>query len=134
MAVARADPYRCFNFRVGIGGKTRATDGFSEVRFPTMLVGRDVESIDASPYLVLRRGFTGRLDLYEWWQQQRQPKPTAGRIVVVELLDEANGEPVTAWRFSGCRPVALQYSPLNALESDVLCETVTLAFEDTSIV
>jgi phage tail-like protein len=133
MAVARDDPYRCFNFRVGIGGKSRAADGFAEVRFPTMVVSREVPVVDASPYLVLRRGFTGRLDLYEWWLQQRQPKRTAGRIVTVELLDEAHREVGVTWRFTGCRPVALDYSPLDALASGLLIETATLAFDEVSM-
>lgn len=133
MAVARDDPYRSFNFRVGVGGKSRATDGYTEVRFPTMLVSREIEPVEASPYLVLRRGFTGRLDMYEWWQQQRQPKGTAGRTVTVELLDESSREVGAVWRFTGCRPVALDYSPLDALGSAVLVETVTLSFDDASI-
>ena len=36
MAVQRADPYGSFNFRVAIGARGRATEGFSEVRLPTM--------------------------------------------------------------------------------------------------
>ena len=133
MAVARVDPYRGFNFRVGIGGKTRAADGFTEVRFPSMLVSRELAPDDASPFLVLRRGFTGRLDLYEWWLQQRQPKRTTGRTVTVELLDEANLDIGATWRFTGCRPIALDYSPLDALASGVLVETVTLTFDEVSM-
>ena len=135
MAVERRDPYRSFNFRVAIGGRARATDGYSEVRLPTLAIGGDVPDWMASErHLVLRRGYTGSSDLREWWRQERaSPKRGRGRVVVVELLDETGGEAVTAWRFVGCRPVALHYSPLNALESAVLVETIALAFDDVAI-
>ena len=51
----------------------------------------------------------------------------------VELLGEPSGEPVTTWRFVGCRPVALDYSPLNALESAIMIETISLTFDDVVI-
>ena len=37
VAIQRRDPYRSFNFRVAIGGRAAANDGFSAVRFPTLL-------------------------------------------------------------------------------------------------
>ena len=140
MAIQRRDPYRNFNFRVAIGGRSRANDGFSAVRLPTLLARPDV-AIEAeatlgdegSSHLVLRRGFTGAMDLHEWWMQERGPKRTRGRIVTVELLDETNTEVAVAWRFTGCRPVALHYSPLDALESAVVTETVVLAFDDVEV-
>ncbi|HZB41187.1 MAG TPA: phage tail protein [Ilumatobacter sp.] len=139
MAIQRRDPYRNFNFRVAIGGRARANDGFSAVRLPTLLTRPDV-AVDAeealgedSSHLVLRRGFTGALDLNEWWMQERGPKGSRGRIVTVELLDETNTEVAVAWRFTGCRPVALHYSSLDALESAVVTETIVLAFDDVEM-
>ena len=98
MATQRRDPYRNFNFRVAIGGRASANDGFSALRLPTLLTRPDV-AVDAesalgdegSSHLVLRRGFTG------------------------------------------CRPVALHYSPLDALESAVVTETIVLAFDDVDV-
>lgn len=138
MAVERDLPYGSFNFRVGIGGRGRASQGFSEVRLPRFLLRPDVTAgrdagrdagVGDSAHLVLRRGFSGGLDLYAWWDQERQSKRSRGRIVTVELLDESSHEPVVAWRFVGCRPVALEYSPLNALESSVVVETIMLSFD-----
>lgn len=142
MAVQRDQPYGSFRFRVGLGGRARASEGFSEVRLPRFLLrpavaagreaGRDASSNDSvggADHLVLRRGFSGGLDLYAWWDQERQSKRSRGRIVTVELLEESSHEPVTAWRFTGCRPVALEYSPLNALESAVVVETIVLSFD-----
>ncbi len=138
MAVERDRPYGSFNFRVGIGGRGRASQGFSEVRLPRFLLRPDVTAgrdagrdagVGDSAQLVLRRGFSGGLDLYAWWDQERQSKRSRGRIVTVELLDESSHEPVVDWRFVGCRPVALEYSPLNALESSVVVETIMLSFD-----
>ena len=140
MAIQRRDPYRNFNFRVAIGGRSRANDGFSAVCLPTLLARPEVAvgaeaalGDEGSSHLVLRRGFTGAMDLHEWWMQERGPKRTPGRIVTVELLDETNTEVAVAWRFTGCRPVALHYSPLDALESAVVTETVVLAFDDVEV-
>ena len=135
MAVQRLDPYGNFNFRVAIGGRGRASEGFCDVRLPTLLV-RPEQAAEAtaalgdegSAHLVLRRGFNGATELQEWWTQERGPKRSRGRIVTVELLDERHG-PVSTWRFGGCRPVALHYSPLNALESSVVIESIVLAFD-----
>lgn len=140
MAIQSRDPYRNFNFRVAIGGRSQANRGFSAVRLPTLLTHPDV-GVDAeealgdagSSCLVLRRGFTGAMDLHEWWMQERGPKRSRGRIVTVELLDETNTEVAVAWRFTGCRPVALHYSPLDALESAVVTETIVLAFDDVEM-
>ena len=143
MAVERDRPYGSFNFRVGLGGRGRASEGFSEVRLPRFLLrpdvtaGRDdgrVDGVGDSAHLVLRRGFSGGLDLYAWWDQERQSKRSRGRIVTVELLEESSHEPVVAWRFIGCRPIALEYSPLNALESAVVVETIVLSFDHVEMI
>ncbi len=142
MAVERDRPYASHHFRVGLGGRggasTRAQAGFSEVILPRLAHDRvhndpPPEFADSPALLVLRRGFAGSLDLYQWWDQQRQPKRSRGRTVTVELLGEPSGEPVTTWRFVGCRPVALDYSPLNALESAIMIETISLTFDDVVI-
>jgi phage tail-like protein len=141
MAAERRDPYRGFNFRVAIGGKARASDGgFASVRLPTLPVRPEiVDAADAAlgerhdTHIVLSRGFTGARDLQEWWQQERAAaKPTRGRGVAVDLLDETNTEVVMSWRFGNCRPVALHYSPLDALSSDVVVETIVLTFDDVA--
>jgi phage tail-like protein len=140
VAIQRRDPYRNFNFRVAIGGRGRADDGFSGVRLPTLLARPDVV-VDAdgplggegASHLVLRRGFTGAMDLHDWWMQERGPKRSRGRVVAVDLLDETNTQVAVTWRFTGCRPVALHYSPLDALEAAVITETIELAFDDVEM-
>lgn len=124
MAVARDRPYGSFRFRVTVARRGLDCVG---VVLPRMLVGTDADE-PALDRLVLRRGYTGSLDLYEWWHHERQPKRTRGRRVTVDLLDD-DGRAVTTWRFEGCRPVALEYSPLDAGESALVFETITLTVD-----
>lgn len=126
MALACDRPYGSFRFRVAVA--RRELDCVA-VTLPRMTVDRDEHD---PGHLVLRRGYTGSLDLYEWWQQQRGPKPGRGRRVTVDLLGD-DGRPVTTWQFDGCRPVALEYSPLDAAESAIVFETVTLAVTATEM-
>ncbi len=137
MAVASHErrPYGSFNFRVVLGESGRETLGFCEVVFPDFPVPapaarrRPAESTDRPATLLLRRGFDGRPELYDWWNDVRRArkKPPA-RTVTVELLNETR-RPVARWTFTGCRPVTLAYSPLDAQASAVLIETLELSFE-----
>ena len=78
---------------------------------------------------MLRRGATGALDLYEWWQAARAGSAKRGRVVTVKLLAADLATVVMTWRFRNARPLALSYSPLNALDGSVLMETIELAFD-----
>lgn len=78
--------------------------------------------------LVLRRGHTGSSELYEWWRAERDRERRRVREVSVVVLDDAH-RPVTGWRFTGCRLVSLEISPLDALVASVLVETVELSFD-----
>ena len=126
MAVASDRPYGGFRFRVTVARRELACVA---VALPRMTVVADER--DAG-HLVLRRGYNGSLDLYEWWQQERSPKPGRGRRVTVDLLGD-DGRPVTTWQFDGCRPVALEYSPLDAAESAIVFETITLTVTRTEM-
>ncbi|HEY4956392.1 MAG TPA: phage tail protein, partial [Caldimonas sp.] len=79
--------------------------------------------------LVLRRGATGALDLYAWWDQARRGQAPPRRVVKVKLLDDDHATVLMTWRFRNVRPVSLAYSPLNALDGGILMETIELAFD-----
>ena len=137
MAEPRERPCTGSNFLVTIGeGDGRApAAGFAEVYFPPLVVDRTREP-GASPdppagnVLVLRRGVTGRLDLYQWWNEaRRSPAEPPRRTVTVQLLGEDHATVVLTWRFLRAYPVSLSYSPLRALDDSVLMETVELAFD-----
>ncbi len=134
-AAARVRPYAGSNFLVDFGsGDPRAeAAGFSEVVFPTFAVDAASGGDPAGPHLILRRGVTGALDLYQWWSKARRGKAPQRRVLKVMLLDDDRASVALTWRFRNVRPVSLTYSPLRAMEPAVLMETLELAFDDVEI-
>jgi phage tail-like protein len=133
-------PHGNAHFLVEIGrtSERAAEAGFCEVIFPRFIAAPTGQRSSMMPSeaagppddrLVLRRGATGALDLYEWWQAARKGGAQRGRMVTVKLLADDLATVVMTWRFRKARPVALSYSPLNALDGSVLMETVELAFD-----
>jgi phage tail-like protein len=145
MAVERHDrPHASAHFLVEIGRSNArsAEAGFFEVVFPPFDVGArvtakptDVAAVDArtepsaANHLVLRRGATGALDLYAWWDAARRGEAPRRRVVTVKLLADDLRTVVLTWRFRNARPVRLSYSPLRAVDGGVLMETIELAFD-----
>jgi hypothetical protein len=131
MAVESERPYGAFRFDVAIARRRLEC---AAVVLPRLVIDEAVPGApdDAARYLVLRRGYPGSLELYDWWQGERQAKRTRGRRVTVDLLDE-RGRPVTRWQFDGCRPVALDYSPLDAATSAIVVESISLTFESATM-
>lgn len=137
------------NFLVDMGTSDpyRPENGFCEVVFPAFNVAAGQGSNDArltsqlplnysaapDNHLVLRRGVTGRLDLYSWWNDARSKKKTGGRTITVSLLASDLETVALTWRFSNARPVSLVYSPLNSMQGQVLLETIVLEFDDVRI-
>ena len=145
MSAGRESPLVARNFRVRIGlrGPRGGSAGerelaFSQVVFPPFRVGGrmvrdnpddgDARGPEESTNLVLRRGHTGSPELYQWWRAERDGERVRVRDVVVVLLGEDH-RPVTAWHFTGCHIVSLCYSPLDALESGPLLESLEVAFK-----
>ena len=149
MAELRHDrPHGCANFLVEIGraNARSAEAGFFEVVFPPFVAGDaaadqpgDVAGVhartDLAPanHLLLRRGATGALDLYAWWDAARRGEAPRRRVVTVKLLADDMRTVVLTWRFRNVRPVRLSYSPLRALDGGVLMETIELAFSDVEM-
>ena len=134
MIAHRDEPCLGNRFLVSIGeqdGHDPAA-GFAEVIFPPFDHAREGDAApanaDARPLLILGRGATGRLDLYEWWDAARHHKKPPTRTVTIQLLGDGE-RPVLTWRFLGAHPVTLTYSPLNAISGSVVMEQVALAFE-----
>ena len=114
------------NFRVDLGdGEAR---GFCAVTFPPFGLGRDTAV--APPVLALKRAATGGSELYDWWNAARDPAGQAPpRLVQVELLSADLTRIALRWRFLGCRPRDLAYSPLDAMLGGIVFETLTLGFD-----
>jgi phage tail-like protein len=118
--------------------------GFAEVVFGpfTVSAASGADAVQPSPAagagalanrVVLRRGATGALDLYEWWRQARDGRAPRRRTVTVKLLAEDRSTVLVSWRLRNARPVSLAYSPLDALQGAVLMETIELAFDDVEM-
>jgi hypothetical protein len=139
MAEQRERPCVASNFVVDLGGGRGggraggAGTGFFEVVFPVFRADtahpRPEGNPPAAEHLILRRGATGALDLYAWWDQARRGKAPQRRTVRVDLLSEDQATVVMSWRFRNVRPVNLSYSPLNASAASVLMETLELGFD-----
>jgi hypothetical protein len=143
MALVRDRPYLSSHFLVDVGdGNAWAVrGGFSEVIFPEFVVtsGKRAPRAPAPPsdssverqrtHLILKRGAIGSLDLYDWWNKTRLGKAPKGRRLRVHLLADDQRTVVMSWHFTNVRPVALAYSPLRAVETGVLIETLELAFD-----
>ena len=138
-------PHTNANFLVDLGyGDSQSRDeGFCEVVFPEFRIdsgelappsGSEQSSGEhngttASRRLILRRGVTGSLDLYAWWDETRRGKAPRRRTVKVQLLAADHSTVVLTWHFLQVRPVSLSYAPLNALDGSVLIETIELDFD-----
>ena len=131
----RADPRPVSNANflvdLGLGDPQAPEAGFAEVLLPPLRSKEDSADI-APPRLVLRRGVTGALDLYGWWDKSSRARRPQPRDVMVTLLGPGR-TPVMSWRFSNARPVALSYSPLRASEGTVLMETIEIAFDEMQV-
>lgn len=145
----RERPYDGSSFLVSIGDSDgrAAAAGFAEVVFPPFTLdqtrerpveyanGVRVEAPDTSTgqHLVLRRGVTGNLDLYRWWDEARRTPSPPTRTVAIALLADDHDTVVMTWRFTRAYPVSLSYSPLRAVEGGIVMETVELAFDRVEI-
>ena len=139
MAVQRDNPYPNFNFTVDIGAGDDL--GFSEVDLPAGEIevieyregsdrvssARKLPGRAAYPNVVLKRGVTGRLDLFEWWKSIRDGT-LERRNVTITLLDEQR-QAVQRWRLRNAWPAKIDYSTLQGLGNEVAIETLELAHE-----
>ena len=139
---AEGRPVLGSNFLVDFGnGKSRqSSGGFAEVIFPEFRVGSASESPPVTPgnvvsrsaeagnTLILKRGVSGALDLYTWWDLARNGKAPARKSLKVQLLSDDHQTVVLTWTFHKVRPVALSYSPLRAQESEIVMETIECTF------
>lgn len=129
------------NFRVDLGGSpTTAEIGFCEVIFPAFEIagasGTDTDPAlpgSAQRPLLLRRGVTGELDIYRWWNKARRGRAPQRRTVKVHLLSADQVTVAVSWIFRNARPLSLSYSPLNALQGEVQLETLALVFDSVEM-
>jgi phage tail-like protein len=143
VAVQRDNPYLNFNFVVDLGAGDEL--GFSEVEAPTgeievieyregadrVNTARKLPGLAKYPNVTLKRGITGRTDLFEWWKSVRDGQ-VMRRNVTITLLDEQR-QPVFRWLLRNAWPVKLEGPALKATGNEVAIETLELAHEGLEI-
>ena len=143
MAVQRDNPYPNFNFVVDIGGKEEIA--FSEVEIPAAAIeaieyreggdrtsaARNLPGRVRYGNVLLKRGISGRLDLWQWFASVRDGQ-LLRRDVTITLLDEQR-QPVQRWRLRDAWPTKYDPSDLNAKGNEILIETLQLAVESIEI-
>ena len=143
MAVQRDNPYLNFNFTVDIGAGEEL--GFSQVEglsgeievieyregADRVNTARKLPGLAKYSNVTLRRGITGRTDLFEWWKSVRDGQ-VQRRNVTITLLDEAR-QPVVRWLLRNAWPVKIEGPDLNATGNEVAIEALELAHEGLEI-
>ena len=136
-------PYRTYNFRVEIDGIGEAQ--FAEVVGPTaeIAVVEYREGADKSSAtrklpgrvkygnVVLKRGITADLSLYQWFRAVSQGDFQPRNVMIV-LLD-AQRQDVRRWLARDAWPVKYDGPTLNAKNNEVAIETLELAVEEIEI-
>jgi phage tail-like protein len=137
-------PYRNFNFRVEIDGI--ADVHFAEVEIPTTAIAvveyrEGGDRVSASRKLpgrasfgnvVLRRGVTRDLQLYEWFRAELQGDHQPRNVAVV--LEDAQHVEVRRWLVRDAWPARWEGPELDASANEVAIETLELACESVEIV
>ncbi|MBF6594906.1 MAG: phage tail protein [Thermaceae bacterium] len=143
MAVFRNQPYSSGRFVVDLG---TGDEGFSEVQLPVFAElgtiyreGGDKNSAQHNLPLhpqfglaVLRRGFQGRLELYQWWREIALGQ-VARRDVSIKLLDESASTVVVIWKLKSAWPSGYYFSPLLAGGCEVLIESLELTCDEVEM-
>ncbi len=136
------NPYSAFNFIVEINGDQIA--GFQEVSgldsentpieyregSDAMNTVRKLPGIERYPNLMLKRGMTGSLALWEWRQEVRDGSTAFPpvRDVVIHLQDEQH-QNVYQWRLTNAWCTKLSGPTLNATSNEIAVEMMELAYD-----
>jgi phage tail-like protein len=142
MAVLRNHPYGRYNFIVTIEGVSAS---FSEVVLPTAEINvieyregadrdnqsRKLPGLTKYTNLVLRRGITGSLELWQWFAATRNGEVQRRKVTITLLREDR--EPVMTWKLSNCLPVKFTGPAFNARGNEVAIEEVELAVEGLEI-
>ncbi len=143
MPLQRDNPYANFNFVVELGGEE--VGAFSEVDLPEAAIeaieyreggdltsgARKLPGRVSYANVVLRRGLSGRTDLWDWFKATRDGT-LQRRDVTITLHDEAR-KPVQRWLLRNAWPAKYSFSRLDGRGNEVVIETLELAYEGLEI-
>ncbi|MBA2616061.1 MAG: phage tail protein [Actinobacteria bacterium] len=139
---SRVDPYDAFNFFVELDGIVSAS--FSEVtgldsetdvieyRTGDMRLAVKIPGLHRWSKIVLKRGLTKNLDLWNWREQVIAGKPERRNGSIVLL--SADQTPILRINFRNGWPCKWEGPTLNAGTSEVAIETLEIAHEGFDVV
>ena len=149
MPIIRDTPYLGMNFLVDLGNGETEGPGAAvmQLLLPEARVdmleyregGEKVTNARKAPAqsrytpLILRRGYAGSLDWYQWWNQLRNGDMKAQRTVTVQLVTEDRSAVVTTWRFTNARAAAWHVANFDALHPQTLIETLEISVERMTV-
>ena len=138
-------PYLNLRFRLSVDGAPFGE--FSECTGLSLDVGTEdyheggenrfvhkLPTVGQPPALVLKRGITSSMDLWDWFDDYVETGTVSPRDGQVELMgrpseDSTDDEPVAVWAFTRGYPVKWTGPELNAVGNEVAVETLVLAHE-----
>lgn len=136
----RPDPYRQFNFRLEVDGLQLAN--FCEVSLGTALTevveyrdGADKTGVRKLPGLtrytnvILKRGITSSLELYQWHRMVVEGRTSDARRNVAVILSDETGNEVARYSLRNAWPVKYEAPAFNAMGNDVAIESIELTHE-----
>jgi phage tail-like protein len=137
----RSDPFAAFKFRVEIAGIQRA--GFQEVSgldagqetidyregSDKTMTARKLAGLTKFSNIVLKRGITLDMDLWEWRKLVLDGKIAEARRNGAIILMDDEGHDAVRWDFRDAWPVKWTGPSLNASGNDVAIETLELVHE-----
>ena len=89
---------------------------------------RKIPGIVKNSDLILRRGMTKSLEVYEWFKSNKNGV-TDRKSIVISALDESN-EPCIKWKLRNCWPTKYSGPTLNASSSEYIIEEMVISVED----
>ncbi|MFT3957211.1 MAG: phage tail protein [Piscinibacter sp.] len=123
----------CFRVELADGNGRSVEIACSEVLFPALSARPDTGEAQADEHLVLRRATSADSALQDWWQKACRGRAPQRRTVRVMLLAPDQQRVVKRWRFRNARPLTLHYTPLNAMDSALVMESLAIGFDGVEI-
>jgi len=133
------EPYRGYNFKLDIGGKTQGHFTYvsglgAEVEAIEYRAGGQSQVVHRLPGRVsygevtLSYGLTSSDDLWKWFQSALEGNVQRRHVSII-LLDSGGVLPVKKWDLIDAWPRRWLGPPLDALGNQVAIEKITLVFE-----
>jgi phage tail-like protein len=83
--------------------------------------------------LTLKRGMTGNLDLWKWFNGAAGGPKRGSRATGIVLMHDASGNPTLRFTLTKCLPVKLKAAALNAKDGVIALEEMQISYDRFTI-